>query len=275
MRSIRALHSASTATSPAAPLRILVAEDNAVNTLLIQSVLGHLSCHADYVGNGIEAVEACRRQPYDLVLMDVQMPEMDGMTAAREIRREHGETRPYIIALTANVMNDDREAYSAAGMNDFLGKPISLPEVHAALERCTAAIKDGSTERTAPMPNSTPQSNALPLIDAERILELKDMLSATDPAQFTELVGKLEETMAYQMAALRSAVAANDAEIMVRAAHTIKGAAGSLGAARIARIGADIEAIARARDLSRLPELLRQYDESSADTIKALRLAMA
>jgi len=257
------------------PLLILVAEDNAVNALLIRSMLEHMNYRADYVGNGLEAVEACRRQPYDLVLMDVQMPEMDGMTATREIRREHGGTLPYIIALTANVMNDDREACNAAGMNDFLAKPVSLPEVRAAVERCAAAIAGTPIEEILTMPISTPPSDDLPLVDSKRISELKEMLSNTDPAQFTELVDKLEETMGLQMAAFRSALAANEAEIMVRAAHTIKGAAGSLGAARIARIGAEIEAIARTQDLSRLPELLREYDESSAETIKALRLAMA
>ncbi len=266
-----------TALSPvmSLPMRILVAEDNAVNALLIRSMLDHLSYRADYVGNGLEAVAACRRQPYDLVLMDVQMPEMDGMTATREIRREHAEPPPYIIALTANVMNNDREACLAAGMNDFLAKPVSLPEVRAALDRCTAAIIGTSTEEKPPMPNTTPLPDTLPLVDTKRISELKEMLSNADPAQFAELVDKLEETMELQMTAFRSALAANNAEIMIRAAHTIKGAAGSLGAARIARIGADIEAIARTQDLSRLPELLREYDGSSAETIKALRLAMA
>ncbi len=119
------------------PLRILLAEDNAVNQKLALRLLKRLGYGADVAGNGLEAIEALRRQSYDVVLMDVQMPEMDGLEATRAICAEwEAEKRPRIIALTANVMKEDRDACFAAGMDDYVGKPIRVEELMSALSRC-------------------------------------------------------------------------------------------------------------------------------------------
>jgi signal transduction histidine kinase/DNA-binding response OmpR family regulator len=114
------------------PLRILLAEDNAVNQKLALRLLQQMGYRADLAANGIEAVEATRRQPYDLVLMDVQMPEMDGLEATRRIRK-HGGGGPRIVAMTANAMQGDREACLAAGMDDYVTKPIRVAELVRAL----------------------------------------------------------------------------------------------------------------------------------------------
>jgi len=122
------------------PLRILLAEDNAINQKLALQLLKRMGYRADVAGNGLEAIEALRRQPYDVVLMDIQMPEMDGLEAScticREWPREH---RPRIVAMTANVMSEDREACSAAGMDGFIGKPIRVEELADALYLCKPA----------------------------------------------------------------------------------------------------------------------------------------
>jgi CheY-like chemotaxis protein len=119
------------------PLRILLAEDNPVNQKLALRLLKRLGYRADVADNGLEAIEALRRQPYDAILMDVQMPEMDGLEATRAIVREwKPEQRPRIVALTANVMKEDRDACYEAGMDDYLGKPIRVEELMAALSRC-------------------------------------------------------------------------------------------------------------------------------------------
>ena len=116
------------------PLRILLVEDNAVNQKLALRLLSLMGYQADVAGNGIEAVEAVERQEYDLVLMDVQMPEMDGLEATRRIRTrpEHG---PRIVAMTANALDGDREACFEAGMDDYLGKPIRVDELVTALAK--------------------------------------------------------------------------------------------------------------------------------------------
>ena len=122
------------------PLRILLAEDNAVNQTLALRMLEKLGYRADVAGNGIEAIEALERQPYDLLLSDVQMPEMDGVEATRRIleRWEPGE-RPWIVAMTAEAMQGDRERFLAAGMNDYVVKPIRIEDLVAALERAPRA----------------------------------------------------------------------------------------------------------------------------------------
>jgi len=116
------------------PLRILLAEDNVINQKLALRMLEQLGYRADVAGNGIEAIESVERQPYDVILMDVQMPEMDGLEATRQIvSRWEQDARPRIVAMTANVMQEDREAGYAAGMHDYVSKPIHIEELIRAL----------------------------------------------------------------------------------------------------------------------------------------------
>jgi PAS domain S-box-containing protein len=138
------------------PLSILLAEDNTTNQKLALLVLERLGYRADVAGNGIEVLEALRRQAYDVVLMDVQMPEMDGLEATRVIG--HGfsaERRPRIVAMTANAMKEDRDECFAAGMDDFMTKPIQFDELVAALNRCQARAVGEMNER--PSPAARPQ----------------------------------------------------------------------------------------------------------------------
>ena len=119
-------------------LRILVAEDNHVNQVVLQALLSKTGHRIDMVANGSEAVSAVIRGPYDLVLMDIHMPEMDGVTASRRIRELSGEVGKLpIIALTANAMKGDREKYIAAGMTDYVSKPINPRKLIMAIARCT------------------------------------------------------------------------------------------------------------------------------------------
>ncbi len=115
------------------PLRILLAEDNAVNQKLALRILEQMAYRADVASNGIEAVESIERQVYDVILMDIQMPEMDGLDATREIRKLINVTQPHIIAMTANAMEGDREMCIAAGMDDYISKPIRVNELVDAL----------------------------------------------------------------------------------------------------------------------------------------------
>jgi len=118
------------------PLRILLAEDNAVNQKLALRILQQMGYRADLAGNGIEAVECVQRQRYDVVLMDVQMPELDGLDATRRIvALMPPEQRPRIVAMTANAMQGDREACLAAGMDDYVTKPIRVDQLVEALMR--------------------------------------------------------------------------------------------------------------------------------------------
>jgi PAS domain S-box-containing protein len=123
------------------PLRILLAEDNLVNQKLALRLLQGMGYRADVAGNGLEAIESIARQPYDVVLMDVQMPELDGLEASRQINRRWGKAaRPRIVAMTANAMQGDRELCLAAGMDDYLTKPIRVNDLVAALYRTRARV---------------------------------------------------------------------------------------------------------------------------------------
>jgi signal transduction histidine kinase/CheY-like chemotaxis protein len=127
------------------PLHILIAEDNAVNRKVVLAMLERLGYRADCVGNGLEALQSLARQPYDLVLMDMQMPELDGIEATKRFRAiAPGDTPPYILALTANVRKEDYQACLDAGMQDFLSKPVRIDDLMAALARAHAWISEGN-----------------------------------------------------------------------------------------------------------------------------------
>jgi CheY-like chemotaxis protein len=120
-------------------LRVLVAEDNAVNAMVISAMLERLGVVSERACNGLEAVQAVERQPYDVVLMDMLMPELDGLDATRRVRANATLVQPRIVALTANVMSEDRARCVEAGMDDFLAKPLQLPELERCLSRFAAA----------------------------------------------------------------------------------------------------------------------------------------
>jgi CheY-like chemotaxis protein len=124
-------------------LRVLLAEDNMINQKVAIQMLKKLGCAADIAQNGRETVHMLSEKEYDLVFMDVQMPEVDGLEATRLIRVNDDIAQPYIVAMTANVMQEDRDVCRAAGMNDFVAKPVRLEEVSNALRRASNKINAG------------------------------------------------------------------------------------------------------------------------------------
>jgi CheY-like chemotaxis protein len=139
------------------PLRILMADDNRVNQKVGSSFLEKLGYRADVVGNGLEVLQALERQPYDIVFLDVQMPEMDGYEAARQLRRRWtGSDRPRIIAMTGNAMQGDKERCLKAGMDDYITKPVRVEDLRNALERwghrsSIAAIESSGPAEVVPV----------------------------------------------------------------------------------------------------------------------------
>ena len=223
------------------PLRLLLAEDNTVNQQIALLVLESMGYRADVVSNGSEAVEAVGSVPYDVVLMDVQMPEMDGLEATRQIcARPPASGSPHIIAMTANAMEGDREACLAAGMNDYLSKPIRPEELAKALAR--------SPRRTEPA--------ATAVLDESALSRLRAI--APDPATMTQLVTSFLDNGAGLVAEIGSAAGAGDLDTLRRSAHTLKSNAASFGATDLAALCSRLEAQARAGDLTDTDQLAQQ-----------------
>ncbi|MDQ4019400.1 MAG: PAS domain S-box protein, partial [Actinomycetota bacterium] len=237
------------------PLRILVAEDNEVNTKLALLLLERLGHRADVVGNGREALEALRRERYDVVLMDVEMPEMDGLEASRRIHAEWlNDRRPRIIAMTANAMQGDRETCLAAGMDDYLSKPIRRDELAAALER-------------APALGGSPSDSE----DALDPAALEALEAATDdPAFVAELVETFRRDAPKLLEAMRSSPEGSDGETLRRAAHTLKSNARTFGAGSLAELCEELEATATAGARDNVTALVHRIETEFARVDAAL-----
>ncbi len=281
------------------PLRILLAEDHAINQKLALLILERLGYRADVAGNGLEAVEAVRRQPYDLILMDVQMPEMDGLEATRMILREFpAERRPRIVAMTANAMKEDRDECFAAGMDDFITKPIQFPQLMAALTRCHSR-RVGTTEASrvqgvaqagpvaaaAPAPEVRPPpgvpaaqvrteqaaANEEPLpLDASALVRLRANLGKQADAMLPALLQNFYKDAPKLMADARRHLAAGQTPELRRAAHTLKSSAATFGAMRLSALARELEFKARDGVLDGAEELLARIEAEYPQVREAL-----
>jgi signal transduction histidine kinase/CheY-like chemotaxis protein/HPt (histidine-containing phosphotransfer) domain-containing protein len=254
------------------PLRLLLAEDNAVNQKLALLLLERLGYRADVAANGLEVLQALQRQTYDAILMDVQMPEMDGLAATRQIRQVWPtDQQPRIIAMTANAMQGDRELCLQAGMNDYISKPVQVAELRAALERSGKEIRDWRLE-TSPSPVSNLHP---PAIDPSILENLRAGRPPGEPDLVSELIALyLEETPA-QLRQIQDAVRARDAAGLRHAAHTLKGGSASLGALEMARLSAELEKIGRGGMVDGAAALLLQLEGEYARVCEALEALRA
>jgi len=262
---------AATAGRPTAtgrPLRVLVAEDNRINQRVIVRMLekqGHVPVVCD---DGRAAVEAFAHEVVDVVLMDVQMPEMDGLEATAAIRAYEAahpaRPRVPIVALTAFAMAGDRERCLAAGMDGYLAKPIKEAEL-------TAVLADAG----GPAPGSDAAPPAAPA--GESVLDEAAALqyAGGDRELLAELLGIFVADAPAQLRALHEALAAADAPALMRAAHTLKGSLRLLGARSAATLAERLEGLGRAGDLSAAPEVAGAFAEALARVVRAATAASA
>ena len=241
----------------AARARILVAEDNIVNQKVAVCQLEKLGYRADIVANGVEAVDAVSRVSYALVLMDCQMPEMDGLEATALIRKREGEQasrRLPIIAMTANAMRGDREKCLAAGMDDYLAKPAKLEQLEAALARW---LNGRSTpgEQNEPVP-PVGQESAHECVDASVLTELRqlDMSCGLLSTLITNFLKDVPNHLAFLQEALRQ----GDAGALARVAHELNGSSSNLGVRNMRQLCIELQALGKAKELSKAGALLTQ-----------------
>jgi len=252
-------------------VRILLAEDSITNQMVAVGILKRLGLHADVVASGKEAVEALRRIPYDLVLMDLQMPEMDGLEATRVVRAAGRETSAVpIIAMTAHAMPGDRQACLDAGMDDYIAKPLTPAALSALLEKWLAKLdaskrSEGTLSTSSPPPglgSAAPAALFDEVALVERAVGDRELAQAIARSFLADVPGRME--------ALKGHVACGDAKAVQHQAHTIKGAAAVVGGEGVAQLALALERMGHAGDLMAAGPGL----EALAAEFERLRLAM-
>jgi CheY-like chemotaxis protein len=255
------------------PLRILVAEDNAVNQKVAISILARMGYTCDLASNGREAVAAVRTTTYDVVLMDVLMPEMDGLRASQAIRAlAHIETQPRIIAMTANAMAGDRETCLAAGMNDYVSKPVRIDELVTALLQVPTSRQTVPTASLNPSPTRAPARDAgqeqltskspdpyetTPRVRQQDADELLTALRETIGNQADNLLPELSELFQEEaprlLDAVHTAIHQADHQQLAAAAHTLKSNSASLGSRDLPNLCQHLETLGQRHHHRRRP----------------------
>jgi signal transduction histidine kinase/CheY-like chemotaxis protein len=220
-------------------LSVLLVEDNMVNRTLALEMLQRLGCDAQHAGNGVEALDALEKQDFDVVLMDCQMPVMDGFIATRKLReRETAKNlEPVrVVALTANALAGDREACLAAGMNDYLAKPFTLAQLRNIL-----------------LPSKVSRSAANKVtLDHSAIEAVRQLDPDGQDRLLSRLIALYRDDSSQLLADIDNGLKVNDAEAVARAAHTLKSSSANLGATNVAAIARQIEHAARNGDIKDL-----------------------
>ncbi len=273
------------------PLRILIAEDNRVNQKVALHLLKLIGYQADVASDGLEVLEALHRQSYDVVLMDVQMPNMDGLATTRRICQEPLDNpRPRIIAVTANAMQGDREECLKAGMDDYISKPIRLEELIQALSKCQLDVgsrewgvgsrEEGKSQQArqsasllnhSPLPLipkgdaefPTPHSSLLTAIDANVLQSFRNMIGEKADLVVAEIIDCYLEDAPKLISAIAQAVAQGDATQLRHASHTLKSSSATLGAMTLSDLCKKLEVMSRAENSEyaedHLPQLEAEY----------------
>ena len=265
--------------------RVLVVDDGATNQKVGRLMLENLGCRVDVAADGKEALNVLELFAYDVVFMDCEMPEMDGFATTAEIRCRHtGKPHLPIIAMTAKAIQGDRDRCLAAGMDDYISKPVRLEDLAAALERWTSHAQgqsassheeihgpraDSSPGANPPSPQTPGQPDAAlfpsggPALDPAATERLQE-LAGDDPSILTEIYQVFQESAIDYLAALRQAVRAQDAAALRAAAHKLKGAGANVGAAPLAAIAAQLEALGQAQSLAHAQDLLEALQREFA-----------
>jgi CheY-like chemotaxis protein/HPt (histidine-containing phosphotransfer) domain-containing protein len=266
------------------PLRILVAEDNVVNQQVALLLLKKLGYRADMAADGLEALQALERESYDVVLMDVQMPNLDGLEATRRIHQRWPQgQRPHVIAATANAMREEREDCLAAGMDDYLSKPIRMEELAAALRRCRphlsppppAPVRESGGGSQASSAEPEPQGPPLPAgvlhpPALERLLEI----IGDDPDLLRALIDTFLRDVPRLIDDARRGLQQGQADEVRRAAHTLKSNGATFGATTFSELGRELESLARSGALEGAAELIERLEaeyESVRTALEAVR----
>jgi CheY-like chemotaxis protein/HPt (histidine-containing phosphotransfer) domain-containing protein len=244
------------------PLRLLLADDNPINQKVGLSVLRKLGYRADIANNGVEVLKALEQCRYDIIFLDVQMPEMDGLEAAQQIcSRYSASNRPRIVAMTGNALLGDREICLNAGMDDYISKPVQIRDIQAALE------KWGSPSNTITInPKSADEAPASvdEFLDFSVIEVLRDIPGSEGITTLQEIVDLFLESAPARIDQIRASI--HDPDGLNKHAHALRSMSLQVGAKRVTRIAASLEEMGRTRQLQTAPGLCLELTAAFADT---------
>ncbi len=247
-----------------ADIRILLVEDNPINQKTAAAILRKAGFMVDVADNGLRALDAVDRSSYDIILMDIQMPEMDGYETTAAIRKREGaERRSVIIAMTAHVMKGDRERCLEAGMDDYLAKPINPDEVFSVIEKWAGPKLEDRSGQPAGLAGEArggAGASAGPPVDMADAMDRFD----NEIGFFKEMLEQFLKLLPAQVREIEDAVRAGDADTVQKTAHNIKGSAGTLSARRLYSIVLEMEEKGRSSDFSEMPKLLEDLKSEIA-----------
>lgn len=254
-----------TSKQSGAPLRVLLAEDNKINQKYALALLEKRH-DLTIAENGVEAVEAMRRADFDVVLMDIQMPELDGIGATRQIRALPApKSEVPIIAMTANAQSGAREEYLAAGMDDYVVKPISPAALLGLLAKIGTRSKAPDVDSSVAR-QPTPVT-AYPVLDRETIAQLRQAMGED---QFASLLALFVPDSREHLKSIADGRSSGDNAAVVRSAHVLVSSAGNVGAMRMSMMARELEAMAKKGDVAGMTRAARQLAEVHGATIEAL-----
>jgi signal transduction histidine kinase/two-component SAPR family response regulator/HPt (histidine-containing phosphotransfer) domain-containing protein len=243
------------------PLRILLCDDNTINQKVAARILSQIGYKPDVAGNGREGLEAIDKKPYDLVFMDLMMPEMDGLTATRNIRERQKNPaanpnyagRILIVAMTAHAQQSDKENCLAAGMDDYLAKPIRPADVRSMIEKWAAPATPAVVESKS-APASKVETPAAPVEEPPVDMSRMNDLTGGDPAMLNELVEMFYKQTTQQLKQIEDAVRAGDATQVRHVAHSCKGASATLGMTQLSKLMLALEKMGVEGQLTNAPK---------------------
>lgn len=236
---------------------ILIAEDNAINQKVALKMLSKMDITADLAVNGVDAVNAIRNKHYDLVFMDVQMPELDGLEATKKIRElEQPPLHTTIVAMTANALQGDRERCLASGMDDYLSKPIKQSDLKAMIEKWTSI-----SIRNSNVAQQTPTLISQHVIDPKRIAEIIEL---GEEALLLELLSLFLTDGKTSVNEIETSIKTNDAVLLRESSHKLKGSSANLGISTLQQICSSMEDYARNNEIENarpfLLPLMKEFD---------------
>ncbi|MBI3221827.1 MAG: response regulator [Nitrosomonadales bacterium] len=243
-------------------LKVLLVEDNELNQMLAKTLLIRAGIEVSIACNGVEAVEAVRGNRFDAVLMDIQMPEMDGVEAARNIRKEFTSMELPIIAMTANVMPGERERYMAAGMDEYIAKPIHHEALYGLLDRCVRRGLHRAKQGQRVAENTL---ETIAVFDPDSAIS-----RVGNKEDFISMLGKFPPIYGRAVQAIQDALDKADWELAERSAHTLKGCAATIGAQALSALAAQLEMAIAMRDERNYSRLIAKAETELCNLLELI-----